>query len=267
MSRRDTIIIAVLINAGLLIVLFATALKSNNAAQDLASEQTPAFPNFSELPVRQELTKLSGDEVDQVLSQYSHAAPSQSQPSIAAASMEPNVPAAPAELISDVKEIPVSQPNFAEDLQAISAPAPAPSASNTSNAFSLAAAGKDGNFAEIRVKKGDVLEKIARAHSTTVEEIMRLNQLSSTKLKIGQSLRIPPKGGKKVQPSSVNVAKAAPAPSKASSAPKFYVVKNGDNPWTIAVKNHMKVDELLKLNHLDEEKARHLKPGDQLRIK
>jgi hypothetical protein len=32
------------------------------------------------------------------------------------------------------------------------------------------------------------------------------------------------------------------------------------------MKNQMKVDELLRLNNLDEEKAKRLKPGDQLRI-
>lgn len=53
---------------------------------------------------------------------------------------------------------------------------------------------------------------------------------------------------------------------KKESSFKYYTVKNGDNPWTIAVKNHMKVDELLKLNHLDADKAKRLKPGDQLRI-
>lgn len=86
---------------------------------------------------------------------------------------------------------------------------------------------------------------------------MRTNRLSSTQLKIGQVLKIPAKN--KGGASSSTVAN--------SGESKFYVVKNGDNPWTIAVKNHMKVDELLKLNGLDEEKARKLKPGDQLRIR
>ena len=36
MNRRDTIIIAVLLNAGLLIVLFATSLKSNKTEEAAA---------------------------------------------------------------------------------------------------------------------------------------------------------------------------------------------------------------------------------------
>lgn len=262
MSRRDTIVIAVLINAGLLIVLFATALKSNRAEQNLAMEPSPAISTISELPMRQEIAKVSGDEVDQVLSQYSNTA-SAAQSSIVAAPAQTNLPVAPAPSAPTAKESFASQ-SFADDLQAISLPAPV---SNTGAVSSFVAdASTSSDFAEVTVKKGDVLEKIARVNSTTVEEIMRINQLSSTKLKIGQILRIPPKTGKKPQQHSINTAKTAPTSAK-SSTPKFYVVKNGDNPWTIAVKNHMKVDELLKLNNLDEEKARRLKPGDQLRIK
>ncbi|HEY4254932.1 MAG TPA: LysM domain-containing protein, partial [Chlamydiales bacterium] len=47
----------------------------------------------------------------------------------------------------------------------------------------------------------------------------------------------------------------------------YYIVKVGDNPWTIAMKHHLKVEELLKLNGLNEQRARKLKPGDRLRIK
>ncbi|HSW86024.1 MAG TPA: LysM peptidoglycan-binding domain-containing protein [Rhabdochlamydiaceae bacterium] len=256
MSRRDTIVIAVLINAGLLIVLFATALKSNHAEQNLAMEPSPAISTISELPMRQEIAKVSGDEVDQVLSQYSNTAPA-AQSSIVAAPVQTNIPVAPAPSAPTAKDSFASQ-SFADDLQAISLPAPVSSFIADSSGAS--------DFPEVTVKKGDVLEKIARVNATTVEEIMRINQLSSTKLKIGQVLRIPPKTGKKAQQQSINTAKTAPTSAK-SSTPKFYVVKNGDNPWTIAVKNHMKVDELLKLNNLDEEKARRLKPGDQLRIK
>jgi LysM repeat protein len=56
-------------------------------------------------------------------------------------------------------------------------------------------------------------------------------------------------------------------PEKTASAPDYYTVKVGDNPWTIAMKHHMKVEELLRINSLNEEKARKLKPGDRLRIR
>jgi LysM repeat protein len=64
------------------------------------------------------------------------------------------------------------------------------------------------------------------------------------------------------------VAKSAPVEKPAqSTGPDYYTVKVGDNPWMIAMKHHLKLEELLKLNGLNEEKARKLKPGDRLRIK
>ena len=48
---------------------------------------------------------------------------------------------------------------------------------------------------------------------------------------------------------------------------KFYVVKTGDSLWSISAKNHIKVERLLQLNHMSEDKARRLKPGDKLRIR
>ena len=46
----------------------------------------------------------------------------------------------------------------------------------------------------------------------------------------------------------------------------FYIVKPGDNPWTISMKHRMKVEDLLRLNNLDDKKAKRLRPGDKLRI-
>jgi len=52
MNRRDLIIIAVLVNAGLLIVLFASALKSNDAAQEVASAVVSETSKSIELPIK-----------------------------------------------------------------------------------------------------------------------------------------------------------------------------------------------------------------------
>lgn len=58
------------------------------------------------------------------------------------------------------------------------------------------------------VKSGDVLEKIARRNGTTVKEIMSLNNLRTTKIRIGQKLKLP---GKPESPSSSNY--VTPLPS------------------------------------------------------
>ncbi len=103
-----------------------------------------------------------------------------------------------------------------------------------------------------------MLEKIAKANQTTVAAIMKANNMSSTQLKIGQVLRIPvgQKGG-----SSILTPAGTPAQGE------FYVVKEGDSPWLIASRNKINLEELLRLNNLDEQKAKRLRPGDKLRIR
>lgn len=115
-------------------------------------------------------------------------------------------------------------------------------------------------YQEIVVKKGDSLELIAKKYSVSVESVIALNRLASTSIRENQCLKIP-RNKEKEQP------KVQEKKEKASSKAVYYVVKVGDNPWTIAMKHHMKVSDLLKLNQLDDRKARRLKPGDRLRIR
>lgn len=111
---------------------------------------------------------------------------------------------------------------------------------------------KADEFVEIEVKKGDVLERIAKANGTTVSRLMEINGLKSPWLKIGQKLKVP-RGEKK--------------PSRIDSSPEFYTVKKGDNLWIIASKFKVSVSDLKRLNHLDDESAKRLKVNDQLRIR
>ena len=116
----------------------------------------------------------------------------------------------------------------------------------------------DPDIKEIIVKQGDSLDKIAKNHHTTVSAIMKLNRLIDSRLHIGQILYVPK--------TEEVFSEAKPVAQSNKSEGKYYVVKHGDNPWTIAIKNGIKVEELLKLNNLDESKAKKLKPGDKLRI-
>jgi LysM repeat protein len=80
------------------------------------------------------------------------------------------------------------------------------------------------------VKSGDTLYSIAKKYNTTVDEIKKLNNLKSNNLSIGMELKI------KEEPSSTNYID--------------YVVKSGDNLYSIAKKYNTTVDEIKKLNGL-----------------
>lgn len=229
MNRRDTIIIAVLLNAGLLIVLFATSVKSEKIEEVVPT--TVLSSNQPEQSIQAPIAAASkatagADQLDHVIGQY---------------------------VTPQVTGQTETQPNFLADLQALGTDAstPVPVMEHIPAIVESQTAG----LREVTVKKGDVLEKIARQNQITVDDLMKVNKLSSSRLRIGQTLKIPGKGS----PQSIATV--------SNDTAQYYTIKTGDNPWTIAVKHHMKVDELLKMNNMNEDKARRLKPGDRIRIK
>jgi len=239
MNRRDTIIIAVLLNAGLLIVLFATSVKSHKIEETVPttvlSSNQPEIQSTPAPVAAAPIAPAGADQLDQVIQQYV-------TPQVTGQTVQTETGS-----------------NFLADLQALGTDQAASPASVMAPVMERAPAivemqAAEPALREVKVKKGDVLEKIARQNHVSVSDIMRINKLSSTRLKIGQTLKIPGKS-----------AKASIATASGDNA-QYYTIKNGDNPWTIAVKHHMKVDELLKLNNMNEDKARRLKPGDRIRI-
>ena len=248
MTKRDTIIVTALINAGLLVILFVSALKQEERKEEVAFRPELKL-NTSDVVVRSEAKKIMGDEVDQVLKQYTQQDPLQ-KPAVREFSAQVATPA-PVSFVDDLKS--VTEPVQTETPSFLTTEAPLRKTNIESESVKAPI--------EIVVKKGDVLEKLARQHHTSVSEIMKINHLASTQLKIGQILKIP-FSGVKVTTENKQVEKKPLDPTSA----KYYIVKSGDNLWTIAVKNHIKVEELLKINNLNEEKARKLKPGDRIRI-
>lgn len=212
MMRKDTIMIAVIVNAALLIGLFISAIKREDSASKGVAEVRPIVLTAEP---KKEMKTACGDEIDQVLKDFSKQEKSES----------------PAKI------------DFAKELEMITKSTPPP--------VKVDPLASSSTGLVVKVKPGDALEKIARTHNTTVSQIVELNHLKSTILQIGQSLKIPGKSSSK----------------EVKQDEDFYTIQTGDNPWTIAVKNRIKVDELLKLNNLNEQKARRLKPGDKLRIR
>lgn len=92
-----------------------------------------------------------------------------------------------------------------------------------------------------KVKKGDTPEAIAARHGISKQALLKANPgVKETRLQIGQKLAIPTSGSL-----------AAPA-KKSTSSPRAgggsYVVRNGENEWTIARKFGMTVRELHAMN-------------------
>jgi peptidoglycan DL-endopeptidase LytF len=114
---------------------------------------------------------------------------------------------------------------------------------------------KQKSFVEIAVVKNDTLEALAKKHHSSVEKIIAYNDLKTPLLQIGQILKIPPLPKEKKE-QKIHTEEF-----------QYYTVKVGDNPWTIALKHRMKVQELLDLNQLDDKKARKIRPGDKLRVR
>lgn len=233
MNRRDTIIIALLINAGLMVMLFISALK-NDVKEDHVAKATPndyQRPQKSPVPKEAAIEKI--------------------KPAIA-------------DVVIKSPEINTAKKTLEKEFVALQKDVVHPDNINKADHKTQREISKTDsvkpqvsqiNFLEYTVKKGDVLEKIAKNYQTSVEEIIRTNKLSNTNLQIGQVLKLPKSHEKK-------------APQAEPVNPKdFYIVKNGDNLWKIALEHHLKVEDLLKLNQLDEKKAKALRPGDQLRIR
>lgn len=81
------------------------------------------------------------------------------------------------------------------------------------------------------VKKGDSLYKIANAYSITVEELKKINNLTSNLIDIGQILYLPEE-------------------QESQKEEIVYIVKSGDTLYKIANNNNITVDQLKKDNNL-----------------
>lgn len=94
-------------------------------------------------------------------------------------------------------------------------------------------------FQYYTVRSGDSLYEIAKKFGTSMEELVSLNALTDTNLRIGQRLRVPRR-----------------------SEPVVYVVKPGDSLYTIARKFGVTVGEIAKLNNIKDPTL--IRPGQEL---
>ena len=98
------------------------------------------------------------------------------------------------------------------------------------------------------VKSGDSLYNIANRYGVTTKKIQEVNKLTSFNITIGQNLTIP-------EPTK----NAAAEPSL-----KKYMVKKGENAFSIAVGHNMPVDRFLSINNLSSESL--IFPGQKVYV-
>lgn len=224
-SRRDIIFVAVLVNLGLLAVLFMTAVRyddegvlNSNITQEIVSVDKETMP-MQEIQIANETTPVPP--------------------------INPLGSPLPTPKDEDFAAIPVTETQVTEKTLEQN------SAKNTITS--------NKSYVEVTVKKGDFLEKIAKNNNSSIEEIKKVNNLPNDRLNVGQVLRVPQNVSK-----TNTVAKSNKIENEEAV---YYVIKNGDNPWKVARQFGVRYEDILKLNSLNEEKARNLKIGDTIRVK
>lgn len=220
MSRKDIIIISVLINAGLLAVLFVTALKTDpEAIIETQVVQAPRQANV--IAMNETPPDASTDEVDMVLKEY--------LPEIIESA--PIVKAAPQPVVDEVKEEPAASQQMVEVIvksgdalekiaranrttvdairkasnlssdklrigQVLKVPVgtvKAPAAQKEVKAVSSTPAGSNDAPVYYVIKPGDNPWKIAKLHDVKFDDLLILNNLDEERaknLKVGEKIRV-----------------------------------------------------------------------------
>lgn len=228
MSRRDIIIIAVLVNTGLLAVLFMLAMNTDDHVEEVS------------LGIEEFVIEQGGQD---------HHEPHVSIHDDNVAEKEVDV------VVHDFANAIITEPSRAETVEKEDIAIPVKQVSYEENV-------KEENplhFVQVTVKRGDFLGKIAIDNNTTIRDIKKANNLSSDRLIIGQVLNIPIN----TRTSSVESHEVKPSQSIPGHT---YTIRRGDNLWNIAKKFQVSVNELLRLNNLDDRRARNLRPGDRIRV-
>lgn len=249
MTRRDLIIVAALANVGVLAILFMLAFRTE---EEQGKEQTEIAYTLTEepkgvapieIPVKPEPIDMIDTALDDDGSQT------------------------PSVITGDDDNFQLLEPEKPQEI----APAELPKETDkeSSDKESYNKEPSNGRFVDVTIKRGDALEKIARANGTTVEAIMKANNLKNDRLRVGQTLKVPVGTNKKAAAAAPKETpkQVAKADTDSKGSAQYYTIQKGDNPWKIAKQFNLKLDELLKLNNLDQEKARNLKVGDSIRVK
>ena len=121
----------------------------------------------------------------------------------------------------------------------------------------------------VEVQSGDTLFAIARRHRVRVDEIRRLNNLTSSMIQPGQQLVLPGKGRTAPAATAARPAAPSPAPDAAArvalaSGDGTYTMKPGDSLYSVARAQRISLAELQRLNDISD--PRRVRVGTVLKL-
>jgi membrane-bound lytic murein transglycosylase D len=117
------------------------------------------------------------------------------------------------------------------------------------------------------VKSGESLGLIASRYGVSINDLTEWNNLSSTKISIGQKLKIQaPASGAAAAENRPSAGNQQTAAKNQQSGGKFfyYTIQSGDNLWDLADQFNVTVAQIKKLNNINN--ASYLKPGQKIKI-
>lgn len=106
-----------------------------------------------------------------------------------------------------------------------------------------------------RVRRGDTLGKIAARHGTSVSRLMAWNGLRSTRIGVGQTLKVP---------GASNSGSSSSASAPTAAGPGQYRIRSGDNLGAIATRFGVTVSDLKSWNGL---RSSRIRAGNYLRVR
>lgn len=109
-----------------------------------------------------------------------------------------------------------------------------------------------------KVQKGDTLYSISQKFNTTVDEIKRLNNITSNNIYINQELYIPSSNTPPSNPLPI-----PPIDDDENESYSEYIVQKGDSLWKISRDYNISVKDLIELNNLT---TTTLQIGDKLLV-
>lgn len=232
MTRKDTILIAVVINAGLLAILFATAIIYDTDEKNEESEFIAPIVANKQVAVP--------EEPKEVLNYYH----------------PPQV---------DVEEpvfIEVPIPVLSPVIQVAPAPRVEEVAAAAENMIEIKVKSGDtlDKIAKANRTSVEAIKRINRMES----ERLAIGQVLKVPVSSQEAMKKEPVKKETVKPEPV---KKTLENNAKGVEPVYYVIKKGDNPWKIARQFDVKEEDILRLNNIDKEKARNLKIGERIRIK